>query len=259
MLCNKFKEIKIMVKGIGMQLKKLDKLDEKEATVKQNNKSWSWQRVKWRKWKKKNADLEHKVAQFELKSLMTESAADADKLGKLEKLISYIEARTMRENLIFYNNEEKETEGVSTEDIIKEIIHNKMGVAEEVRFDRVHRMGSKFTKSGSRRVRPIVAKLKSFKVKEKVKYSSKYLSGSQAVILASLSDSHKKSTRKEKIMASIQRSLRRRGQSETKRYKTLYWWPAGSFGHRWRCSEWIGMSWKTTTSIKEHKYFISKF
>ena len=57
------------------------------------------------------------------------------------------------------------------------MIKTKLSIAEEVRFERVHRMGSKFSRNRERRVRPIVVKFFKFKMKEKVRKNAFRLAG----------------------------------------------------------------------------------
>ena len=81
----------------------------------------------------------------------------------------------MRDNLAFFNVKETENEQTNTEDLVNGIIKDKMGIEENVEFEKVHRMGAKWKRSGERRIRPIVAKFSSHKMKEKVKFAGKNL------------------------------------------------------------------------------------
>ena len=67
----------------------------------------------------------------------------------------------MRDNLVFYNLPETESEHgtITSEGIIKNLIKEKLEIDDNVEFERVHRIGSARNQEGNRKVRPIVAKI----------------------------------------------------------------------------------------------------
>jgi len=90
---------------------------------------------------------------------------------KIEKKIIDVQARSMRDNLIFYNIPESEAaeDRDGPEKLISNVIKEKLGTQEKVHFERVHRMGARRNADGSPKTRPIVAKFSSHKQKENVK------------------------------------------------------------------------------------------
>ncbi len=110
-----------------------------------------------------------KLAQLEAKL----NTVDIEQVKKLEERIIDVQARSMRDNLVFYNVEEDDKE--NAEDLVKDTIHDEMKIEENISFQRVHRICPKFGKDGKRRDKPIEAKFSSFKMKGKVKFSAKRL------------------------------------------------------------------------------------
>ncbi|XP_052212527.1 uncharacterized protein LOC127831589 [Dreissena polymorpha] len=88
----------------------------------------------------------------------------------------YIQAQSMRNNLVFGNIEEARA-GVdeNAEYVLREFLVSKLKMANslvtEMKFERVHRMGQK----NSDKVRPIVAKFNLFKERELVRRSASAL------------------------------------------------------------------------------------
>ena len=63
-----------------------------------------------------------------------------------------------------------------------DVIKSKLSIAEDVRFERVHRVDGKFSRNGERRIRPIVAQFSEFKMKEKVRKNAFRLAGTDVGI-----------------------------------------------------------------------------
>ena len=174
-LSKEMTEIKGMFRGPAIQLNKLEKLEIIEEMVRENNKSLKEAQTEIRKVKEENVKLREKVTSLEEKVAILDSQLGGEKFEKLESRVIDIQARSMRDNLVFFNVEETENEQTNTEDLVHGIIKDKMGIEENVEFERVHRMGAKWKRSGERRIRPIVAKFSSHKIKEKVKFAAKNL------------------------------------------------------------------------------------
>ena len=172
-LSKEMTEIKGMFRGLAIQLNKLEKLEIIEEMVRENNKSLKEAQTEIRKVKEENVKLREKVTSLEEKVAILDSQLGGEKFEKLESRVIDIQARSMRDNLVFFNVEETENEQTNTEDLVHGIIKDKMGIEENVEFDRVHRMGAKWKRSGERRIRPIVAKFSSHKIKEKVTFAAK--------------------------------------------------------------------------------------
>ncbi len=96
-----------------------------------------------------------------------------------------------------------------------------MGVIEEeVEFERVHGSGPRHGRDGKRRARPTIAKFSSFKVKEKVKYSAKLLTGTSISVTEQFSP--EVSRAKKKTMATFQRCQTEWKKSKSKCRQALH-------------------------------------
>ena len=92
---------------------------------------------------------------------------------QLEEKVVDLESRSMRDNLMFYGIDEKQTDE-NCEDLVKEFLSNQLEIqdADNITFDRVHRVGNKSAK----KPRPIVAKFHYYTEREKVRQTSYTLS-----------------------------------------------------------------------------------
>ena len=85
---------------------------------------------------------------------------------------------------MLYNIQETEPveKEITSETLVLDAIKSKLSIAADERFERVHRTGSKFSRNGERRIRPILAKFSEFKVKEKVRKNAFRLAGTDVGI-----------------------------------------------------------------------------
>ena len=125
-------EIKGMFRGLAIQLNKLEKLEIIEEMVRENNKSLKEAQTEIRKVKEENVKLREKVTSLEEKVAILDSQLGGEKFEKLESRVIDIQARSMRDNLVFFNVEETENEQTNTEDLVHGIIKDKMGIEENV-------------------------------------------------------------------------------------------------------------------------------
>ena len=86
-----------------------------------------------------------------------------------------LQARSMRDNLIFYNI--KENDGENTTEVIHSLLESHFGIenAKAVKIDRSHRMGRKL--QHARKPRAIIAKFNYFQDKQKVLTNARKLKG----------------------------------------------------------------------------------
>ena len=126
-LSREMTEIKRMFRDLAVQLGKLDKLESIEEMVKENNKSLREAQKEIRLVKEENVKLREKVTGLEEKVAILDSQLGGEKFEKLENRVIDIQARSMRDNLVFFNVEETENEQTNTEDIVHGIIKDKMG------------------------------------------------------------------------------------------------------------------------------------
>ncbi len=114
--------------------------------------------------------------QDEVKKLKEQVEVSIGRITRLEKDredlkedVLQLEARMMRDNLVFYNINEADDEGFDCTDTLVKFLREEMKISqtnlESIDFDRVHRMGKKFR--GSKR--PIVAKFNPSSGKQLVK------------------------------------------------------------------------------------------
>ena len=172
-------DIKNMFKGLATQLTKLDKLDNLEKVITNLSSELAEAKLEIKAVKEENQKLQAEVNA--IKRDMQSQDVENGKLKKLEERIIDVQARSTRDNLVFYNLPETESEHgtVTSEGIIKNLIKEKLEIDDNVEFERVHRMGSARNQEGNRKVRPIVAKFSSHKMKERVKFAAKKLQGTQ--------------------------------------------------------------------------------
>ncbi|CAB4004850.1 Hypothetical predicted protein, partial [Paramuricea clavata] len=100
---------------------------------------------------------------------------------KIQDNITDLKARSMRDNLLFFNISEDENE--NTSETIYDILENKMGIEDaknRVKIDRSHRLG-KPTHPSIRRTkpRPIVAKFNFFQDREFIRKYARKLKGTR--------------------------------------------------------------------------------
>lgn len=88
------------------------------------------------------------------------------KTQELDTKLNDLEARSMRENLLFYGF--KENDGENCEDLILDLIKTKLEIDSNISLDRVHRIGKPKDKGN----RPIVAKFHNYKDRELVRITS---------------------------------------------------------------------------------------
>ncbi|KAI8481990.1 hypothetical protein Bbelb_402910 [Branchiostoma belcheri] len=122
--------------------------------------------------------LSAEVKSFEEKQMTYEK----EKMNAQLKQVQ-LEAHSRRENLIFHNIQEEDKENPKqTEKLITQVMKYDLKLQDEVvrqiRFQRVHRIGS--TRIGENsRPRPIIAKFVWYKDRERVRQAAKNLRGSQ--------------------------------------------------------------------------------
>jgi small-conductance mechanosensitive channel len=116
----------------------------------------------------------------------TAKASSNDAKKRIEKLeednatlrgkIVDIQARSMRDNLLFFNIPENDKE--NTTELIHELLESKMEIKEarsNVKIDRSHRIGRK--REDQRKPRPIVVKFNFHRDREHVRLNAKKLKG----------------------------------------------------------------------------------
>ncbi|CAB3983606.1 Hypothetical predicted protein [Paramuricea clavata] len=142
--------------------------------------------------KKELNEVKHSVdyAHEEINDLKTESERKvkiqketSDRIDKLEaeniklhNAVIDLQARSMRDNLIFYNIQEREHE--NTTKIIHDLLEEKIGMVnakETVKIDRSHRLGKR--RNEPSKPRPIIVKFNYHQDREFVRLNAKKLKG----------------------------------------------------------------------------------
>ncbi len=167
---SEMKEIYDMFKSV---MKKLEKLDDIEADMKEFRKSLDFAH-------EEIADLKNVN-----KTMKADQAKAAERIEKLERdnntlrdKVIDIQARSMRDNLLFFNM--PEAEGENTTEMIHHLLESKMEVEDarnKVKIDRSHRIGKK--RAGNNRPRPIVVKFNYHQDREFVRINAKKLKGTK--------------------------------------------------------------------------------
>ncbi|XP_028394412.1 protein unc-13 homolog C-like [Dendronephthya gigantea] len=150
---------------------KLEKLDSIEFDVKEIKKSLEFAHAEIDDLKKEN----EKMKDNQDKARERIEKLEHDNVTMRNKIVD-LQARSMRDNLLFFNIPERDQE--NTTDIIHELIETKMGMTdakEKVKIDRSHRIGRK--RQGNRKPRPIVVKFNFHQDREHVRLNAKKLRG----------------------------------------------------------------------------------
>ena len=154
---------------IMQKLNKLDILDKLVTEITDLKQSLEYAHSEIQDLKQENKNLQEEVEKISVAHTNT-----VDTLTRHEKTMIDIQARSMRDNLIFSGI--PETEGENTEDILSEFIRKELGYGEQISFERVHRIGPRHGQNGPKH-RPIVAKFSHFKTKEEVRKKGPNLRG----------------------------------------------------------------------------------
>ncbi|CAB3986612.1 Hypothetical predicted protein [Paramuricea clavata] len=150
---------------------KLEKLDGIEADMKEIKHSLEYAHAEIADLKRENETTRanQEQARTKLEKLEKDNATLRDKIVD-------IQARSMRDNLLFFNIPEQDKE------ITTEIIHNLLetkfqikDAKEVIKIDRSHRIGKK--REGNRKPRPIVVKFNYHQDREHVRLNAKKLKG----------------------------------------------------------------------------------
>jgi FtsZ-binding cell division protein ZapB len=154
---NEMKEIYGMFTTV---IKKLEKLDNIEADMKEIKKSLDY------------ACAEMEDLKNENKLMKLDQAKAAERDNKLERdnntlrdKVIDLQARSMRGNLLFFNIPESEKE--NTTEIIHDLLESKLEMTDarnKVKIDRSHWIGKR--KAGNQKPRPIVAKFNYYQDRE---------------------------------------------------------------------------------------------
>ena len=103
-----------------------------------------------------------------------------DGVEDLARNIEYLENQSRRNNVKIFGipEDDEEKSWNDTESKVKEAIKDKLGIKDEIKIEHVHRIGKRSTDDGKQRnswhgsrsngPRPIVAKIDSWKVKERI-------------------------------------------------------------------------------------------
>nr|KAG5705870.1 hypothetical protein BaRGS_030760 [Batillaria attramentaria] len=128
------------------------------------------------------ADLQNKNDQLtEQNRELNAKVGSLEKVGHLEERTDDVEGRSRRSNLLFYgipqtNKNETWQESVDT---VKSVLKEKLGVEDNIQFDRVHRLQGG---AGSSSSPSIIAKFAFYKDKEHVLRNKQKLKGSDIFV-----------------------------------------------------------------------------
>lgn len=153
--------------------------------------------------------------------LVTSKVVDLQcKSKQLSDDLVYVQSQSMRNNLVFGNIEEARSgEQEDAEKVLRNFLINKMKVAKElaneIQFDRVHRMGDRM----NGRDRKIVAKFTLFKEREMVRTSWKSLDNTKYFVHEQYP---KEVVEKRKALIPKLKEARNKGQRAWLSYDTLY-------------------------------------
>ena len=145
-------EMESQMKILVNKVEKLDKLDGLVVQVANLAKSVEFVHETVNTIKKENIGMKEDIKRIK------------EENSELKKRVVDLQARSMRDNLLFFNI--RESDGEDPESLVKELIKEELKISEDVEFARVHRIGRK----APHKIRPIVAKFEKYKMREKVKF-----------------------------------------------------------------------------------------
>lgn len=151
-------QIHIKVDDLESKVKTIDnRVGECEASNKFVSDQFEEQKTKLRTADEELKRINKKCKDFEglVKQLETKNAT-------LEEKTNDLEFRSLRENLLFHGIAEQHNENCET--LIKQFIREKLEIGQEIKIDRVHRLGKP-----KGRVRPIVVKFHSYTDRELIR------------------------------------------------------------------------------------------
>ena len=174
---NEMSEIHDMFATMMKKLEKLDsietKLNNMEINMAEIKESLEYAHAEIADLKKENEYSKENQAQARERIEILER----DNKTMRDKIID-IQARSMRDNLLFFNMPELEKE--NTTEMIHELLESKIGITDArntVKIDRSHRIGRK--RDGDRKPRPIVVKFNYHQDREFVRLNAKKLRGTR--------------------------------------------------------------------------------
>lgn len=169
--------------GMDERLKKLETLEHKvEQFEAEMKKMWTYVYDTSKRTGEKLSDVTDKVESTDFAlGVVNEKVLEIEReKDLLKEEVVYLQSQSMRNNLVFGNITEAQTEvPEDTEKIVREFMVEKMKIArklvDDMQFERVHRMGQKLMREGKHR--NIVAKFTLFKEREYVRKQWKALRG----------------------------------------------------------------------------------
>jgi DNA repair exonuclease SbcCD ATPase subunit len=170
------------IEGIGKRLDKLDIIESNVHIMKHDiksvndrvseiEKSQEFVAATW-----ENVKTSNEAAKQELSDIRKTLENTMKDNARITGEIVDLQCRSMRDNLMFYNIEECETENCM--DVIQELARDKLKLTEIIEIDRAHRIG----RVGPGKIRPIVAKFRNYQQRENIRKSARLLNGSNYYI-----------------------------------------------------------------------------
>ena len=157
---NEFKGVKMELTQMNQKLTKLDMLEEVSKKVTELQASIEFAHGEIEDIKKENVELKKQV-----KDMCRKVDQLTDEKGRVTAKIIDLQARSMRDNLLFFGIHEEE-EKEDCEQLLKAALYHHLKInAQEIQFARVHRIGRKIRG----KTRPIVAKFERFKERQMVR------------------------------------------------------------------------------------------
>lgn len=163
-------EIQEMFKTV---LKKLEKLNSMESDMKDIKASLEYAHAEIADLKQENEEMKKSHG----KSIEKVEKLERDNEMLRNKIVD-LQARSMRDNLLFFNLPENDEE--NTTEIIHDLLENKIGIEDarnKVKIDRSHRVGRK--RVDNNKPRPIVVKFNFYQDREYIRINAKKLKGTK--------------------------------------------------------------------------------
>ncbi len=215
---NSLSDIQYKVARLESKVSELDTLHKKVDGIEASMNFFS---AKFDQWSKDKQDLEGEMKSLQEKISSCPGAVSdlqRDTLQMKEYMIDQ-RCRSMRDNLIFTEIPETETETVNTERILRTFITEQLKVeSDNIHFKRIHRIGTR--RQGSNRPRSIIAKFNITEERDRVKRAGRELKGKPQRIFEQFPDEI--SDYRRDVLMPLQREAWGRGQRANIAVDRLY-------------------------------------
>ena len=216
------RDISSRLDNVDKKLQKLDLLEEKVVSFEKDMKKlWAEVHENRKKVDERIGQIEERVESSDYSlGIINEKVTELEKGKKdLREEVVYLQAQSMRNNLVFGNISETKPEIEDAESVLRNFLSEKMKIAQSLvdsfKFERVHRMGPR----SPNQCRKIVAKFTYFKQRELVRKQWKTLQGTPYFVTEQFP---KEVMDKRRKLVPLMKEYKKEGKRAWITYDTLY-------------------------------------